>query len=93
MVVKSKSTSGRVHAFVDAVMERVRREVDARTLKLLQGQVGAPTDTGLQVFIEGTSYDVQWKASGLSLSDGDIVLMITGPAIPLTILFKRVKTI
>lgn len=88
-----KSSAARAHAFVDAVMERVRHEVDLRTLKLLQGQVGAPSGTGLQVFIEGSWYDVQWKASGLSLNTGDVVLLIRGPAVPLTILFKRVKTI
>lgn len=89
----AKTTAGRAHAFVDAVMDRVRREIDLRTLKLLQGQVGAPSTTGLQVFIEGTSYDVQWMAAGLTLNTGDVVLLIRGPAVPLTILFKRVKTI
>lgn len=78
--------------FVNVVLRVVRDEISAKSTKFVYGQVGEITSTGISVAIEGNFFNVQWKASGLTLATGDVVILMSSPSMPLTILCKRVKT-
>ena len=78
--------------FADVIMRRIREEIDHRGTRVYQGYVGDTTANGVNVFIEGNWIEVIWKQAGLTITDGETVVLITSPSLPLTILCKQEKT-